>query len=126
MAVVEIMRSRTSRDPLAMHLLRCLALYAAYYQFNFHAEHLPGMQNAAADAISRNNLPMFFSLLPQMPQVIIPHAVTTLLVTTRPDWGSQNWTTAFRSSLMLASHNQLMQRMKDNFLNVMIIIMHIE
>ena len=25
MAVVEILRSRTSRDPLAMHLLRCLA-----------------------------------------------------------------------------------------------------
>ena len=59
MAVVEILRSRTSYDPLAMHLLRCLALYAAYYQFNFCTEHLPGTQNAAADAISRNNLPMF-------------------------------------------------------------------
>jgi len=45
MAVVDILRSRTSRDPLLMHLLCCLVFYAAVYHFNFSAEHLPGTHN---------------------------------------------------------------------------------
>ena len=42
MAVVDVLRSRTSRDPILMHLLRCLVFYAAVYHFDFMAEHLPG------------------------------------------------------------------------------------
>ena len=39
MAVVEILRTRTSRDYSLMHLLRCLAFYAAVYNFDFVAPH---------------------------------------------------------------------------------------
>ena len=35
MAVVDILKSRTSRDQLLMHLLRFLVFYAAFYRFNF-------------------------------------------------------------------------------------------
>ena len=82
-----------------MHLLRCLVFYAAIYQFDFRAEHLPGSHNLAADALSRNNLTLFSSLVSQMQQVAIPHPARDLLVETTPNWGSHKWTILFRNSL---------------------------
>ena len=99
MAVVDVLCSRTARDPLLMHLLRCLVFYAAIYQFDFRAEHLPGSHNMAADALSRNNLTLFSSLVPQMQQVAIPQPARDLLVETTPNWGSHEWTILFRNSL---------------------------
>ena len=75
MAVVDILKSRTSRDQLLMHLLRCLVFYAAFYRFYFVSEHVPGVLNTAADAISRNNVSLFLSLNPQMPRRPIPQLV---------------------------------------------------
>jgi hypothetical protein len=51
MAVVDVLRSRTACDPLLMHPLRCLVLYAASYRFEYRAEHLPGVHNLAANAL---------------------------------------------------------------------------
>lgn len=102
MAVVDLLRSRTSGNPLLMHLLRCLVFYAATYSFDFVAEHIPGIHNTAADALSRNNLILFSSLPPQIPGVSIPQAVLDLLVVSRPDWGSQAWTVLFKNSLTRA------------------------
>ena len=103
-AVVEILRSRTARDPLLMHLLRCVVFYAAVFGFQLIANHVPGVMNTAADAISRDNTDLFLSLVPQIPQVTIPKPVLDLLVTKRPNWGSQEWTSLFVSSLTRASH----------------------
>ena len=83
---------------LVTHLLRCLVFYAVVYHFDFQAEHLPGTHNSAADAISRNNLTLFFSLIPQIPQVLIPQAIRDLLVEFRPNWGSHEWTVSFKNS----------------------------
>ena len=99
MAVVNILNSRTSKDQLFMHLLRCLVFYSAFFRFHFVAEHVPGVLNVAADAISRNNLPLFFSIFPQIPRVAIPQSVLDLLVTRRPNWGSKDWTRQFVCSL---------------------------
>lgn len=99
MSVVDIIKSHTSKDSLLMHLLRCLVFFAAYYGFQFQAENLPGVNNTAADAISRNNVPLFLSLVPQIPQVVIPQPVLDLLIIRRPNWGSQEWTTLFTCSL---------------------------
>ena len=41
-AVVEILTSRTSKDHLLMHLVRCLVFYAAFFGFQFVAQHVPG------------------------------------------------------------------------------------
>ena len=82
-----------------MHFLRCLPFYAANYRFTFEAAHIPGTQNVAADAISRNNIPLFLSLQPQAPQVMIPQSVMELLITRQPDWGSHTWTHLFNASL---------------------------
>ena len=99
MAVVAAVNSRIARDPVLMHLLRCFSFYCAYFKFRFKAEHVPGVMNTAADALSRNNMSLFFSLTPQIPQFPIPPALHSLLMATRPDWGSPAWTQLFTSSL---------------------------
>lgn len=99
MAVVDLLKTCTSRDQLLMHLLRCLVFYAAYFRFHFTAEHVPGVFNTAADAISRDRVSLFLSLVPQIPQMVIPQPVVELLITARPNWGSQNWTRLFTRTL---------------------------
>ena len=106
MAVVELLISRTSQDQLLMHFLRCLSFYAAYFRFQFCATHVPGVQNSAADALSRNNMLLFNSLVPQGRQFLIPSAILDLLVHNRPDWGSQAWTSLLRRSLTGVSPQQ--------------------
>ena len=109
MAVVSLLRSRTSTDPLLMHLLRCMVFYAALFGFDFVSEHIPGVLNTAADAISRNNVPLFVSLVPQVTQVHVPLPVVELLVSRKPDWGSRAWTILFSRSLTRESHRQRRQ-----------------
>ena len=99
MAVVAIMSSGTAGTPLLMHLLRCFSFYSAYYGFHHSCVHIPGVLNVAADALSRNNLSLFLSLAPQVPQSTIPSSLIELLITVRPDWGSPDWTQLFTISL---------------------------
>ena len=99
MAVVNLLKSHASLDPLLMHILRCLAFYIAFYSFHIPAEHIPGILNTAMDALSRNNLSLFHSLVPQSQQVSPTQAVMDLVVNSRPDWGSQVWTHLFVCSL---------------------------
>ena len=92
MAVVSLLKSRTSQDMhmhMHMHMLHCLAFYAAYYNFQITAEHIPGILNTAADALSCNNLSLFHSLVPQSQQVSLPQTVIDLVVNSRPDWGNK-------------------------------------
>ena len=99
MAVVSVLKARTAKTPLLMHLLRCFSFYCAYYRFHTSCVHVPGTLNLAADALSRDNLPLFLSLVPQVPQQVVPPSLMELLVTTRPDWGSPDWTQLFVRSL---------------------------
>ena len=105
-AVVAILNTRTAKTPLLMHLLRCFSFYCAHFGIHFSAAHVPGVSNTAADALSRNNLPLFLSLLPQTPRATLPPSLLELLITSRPDWGSQSWTQLFTRSLMEASPSQ--------------------
>ena len=94
-----VLKSRTSPDHLLAHLLCCLTLYAAIYHFDFTTEHVPGVHNATADTISRNNLTLFSSLSPQTPQVQVSQAVLDLLVVRRPDWGLKEWIQLFNRGI---------------------------
>ena len=47
-----------------MHPVRCLAFITAKFQFLSSASHIPGVENTAADALSRNKLDVFHSILP--------------------------------------------------------------
>jgi hypothetical protein len=106
MAMVAVLNTRTAKTPLLMHLLRCFSFYCAQYGIHFTASHIPGAANTTADALSRNNLTLFASLIPQTPRSIIPPALLELLVTTRPDWGSPSWTGLFARSLAETSPSQ--------------------
>ena len=103
MTVVEVLHSRTASDPLLMHLLLCLVFYAAVHHYDFVGEHIPGKDNIAADALSRNNLALFSCLFPQAMKVPIPQPVLDLLLVVRPNWGSHEWTSLFRDSWTRAS-----------------------
>ena len=59
-AMVEVIDSGSSKeDILIMHLLRCVFFISAHHDFALWATHIPGKNNIAADAISRNNLALF-------------------------------------------------------------------
>ncbi len=62
-AVVHVLKSRTSQQPVMVHLLRCLSFYAAYYRFEYSPLHVPGRLNTAADALSCNNMTLFSLLI---------------------------------------------------------------
>ena len=101
-AVVSVLQTGRARDPTLMHLLRCIHFYSATLQFNYTAAHIAGKLNSAADALSRNKLSQFFSLLPQADHSpsAIPHAVMTLAFQGRLDWTAPQWRKQFRDSLI--------------------------
>ncbi len=62
MAVVAVLKSHTAKDPLLMHLVRCLIFYAAIYRFHTYQE---------------SSTPQtFHSLVPQIPACVeVPQAM---------------------------------------------------
>ena len=65
-AVLAILRSGTSKDKLAIHLMRCLAFFHAEFNLSLEAEHLPSRLNAAANALSTHPLPAGVSRSPML------------------------------------------------------------
>ena len=56
---------RPSRDSQIMHLLWCLFFIKAHFQIELSISHIQGSDNTQADAISRNQLPLFLSQVPE-------------------------------------------------------------
>ena len=71
-AVVAILNQSLSRDKEVMHLVRCLAFTTAKFQFLLSASHIPGVENTAADALSRKNW-MFSTLSTLRPTPLLLH-----------------------------------------------------
>lgn len=82
-------------------LLRCLFFYEARYGFVYKAEHVPGRCNRAADALSRDNVNLFFTLIPQAQSQAT--MISGLLVEALGDktirWTSPRWKKVFTDSL---------------------------
>ena len=97
-AVVTIIASGAAKDDCLAHLLCALFFVEAKFQFVAIAEHIPGVQNTVADALSRNNLDIMHSLSPQVLQrpTPVPHALVEAL-TAHNNWQAQNWTTWFNT-----------------------------
>ena len=100
-AVVVMINKHTSKHPMAMHLLRCLFFICARSNITLSAEHIAGISNEAADALSRNNLPAFFLKVPSAARAAsaIPPALIEILINQRPNWLSAEWSSAFQACL---------------------------
>ena len=61
LSIVQAWARQSSKHPNLMQLLRTLFLVAAQHNFTICMSHLPGRLNLIADALSRNNLPMFIT-----------------------------------------------------------------
>lgn len=64
MAVVHVVNAQTSREPTIMHMRRCLHFFSAHYMFRLRAVHIAGINNTAADALSRNLWHVFIQVCP--------------------------------------------------------------
>jgi hypothetical protein len=103
-AVVMAVNRGSARDPSLSHLFRILALVTAILGIHTTAKHLPGTQNTSADALSRNKLPLFFSLNPQASPVpaIVPQELRSLVFNTQLQWTSPSWVHLLSSSFITA------------------------
>ena len=98
MAVVDIIADIYSREPHLIHLVRLLVFFASLHSFWFTSEHIPGLRNEFADALSRNKASLFLSQVPQASQnpASIPPPLVTLIAQSRP-WTSTAWMAQFEN-----------------------------
>jgi len=95
MGTVAVVNSGYSKAASVMHLLRCLFFIRACFQFTLQAVHTPGVQNSWADAVSRDNISLFLSQVPnpkRVHQTTIPRSLAALLLDQHVDWTSESWT----------------------------------
>ena len=82
-AVVAIVNSGRSKVEKVMHLMRCLSFFLARWEMSLVCSHIPGIQNGAADALSRVALSSFQLLMPGASKVPteLPDSMLDCLVT---------------------------------------------
>ena len=73
-AVVHILLARTSKVPCIMQLLRHLLSAAARFNFTFTSQHIPGVHNHIADALSHFHWQAFRHLAPMAQAHPVPIA----------------------------------------------------
>ena len=103
-AVVEMLGAGYSKEPNLMHLLRCLFLVAAFNELSLRPMWIPGSNYKVADAVSRNNMAMFWLQAPRArpAPVELPPVLMDLLIDRRSDWTSPAWCQWFKSYVPLA------------------------
>ena len=108
MAVVEILKTCTSKNPSIMHLLCCLHFFTAKWDIRLEVEHIPGLANTVADAILRNFMQVFRREAPQANTTPIPilPSLWELVVSVQPDWTSPTWREKLAAFLTKVSPNQ--------------------
>ena len=107
-AVVAVLSSCTACNPQLMHLLRCLFFFQAQFGFELRAQQVPGSQNTAADALSRNRVEQFHSLLPQASPspTQIPAALLQMLLDLSHSWTSPCWNFLLGNCLLKVSRSR--------------------
>ena len=100
---VSAINSGYSRVQGILHLLRCLFFIRAHYGIHIRAVHIPGNKNVLADAISRDNLSLLFSQVPEAASghTLVPQDLVEVLVNKQVEWTSASWCQQFRNCLRL-------------------------
>ena len=99
-AVVAALASYSARDLPLVHLLRSLFFIKAHFDFEHKVVHILGEENGIADALSRNDMSIFSSLLQQAAPLpfAIPQSLIELLSDRSILWTSPHWRGLLRSS----------------------------
>lgn len=102
MSVVDIVNDIYSKESHLIHLVRLLVVFAAHHGFWFSSKHIPGIENGAADAISRGNICLFLSQVPTAAHrpSVIPLPLLDL-VCQDAVWTSTAWIERFSAILQL-------------------------
>ena len=84
-----------------MHLLCALWFFVAFYDIDHSIEHIAGVNNCAADMLSRNNMSEFFLSYPQVSRLpaLLPLPLRQILNPQGPDWTSPTFGRLFRSTI---------------------------
>ena len=91
-SVVEVGTVRTLQWHIAM--LRCLFFLEAKFNLALTTVHVSGVDNGAVDAVSRNELDVFFCLCPQAQQTAKPMSGDLIRRLVLNEWGtSDTWKT---------------------------------
>ena len=115
MSVVNVIAANTSKDKTIMNLLQGLHFICAFYNINLRATHIQGTKNLSVDAVSRDNLQVFFRENPTANKepTQIPEQLWEVLVLSQPDWLSQSWRGLLVTSLktvLQTAHVEATQR----------------
>ena len=92
--IVHTISSGKSTEPLVMQLLKGLYLFAMEHAFCFTAAHIAGVENGAANALSRNQAHLFLTRDPQAapaPDTLPESLLSLFLVETTLDWLLESW-----------------------------------
>lgn len=76
---IAVVEAINARDAHLMHLIRLLVFFVSYHSFWFNAAHAARKDNSLADALFRDNIPLFLLQVPSaspQPTAIAPSIVT--------------------------------------------------
>ena len=75
----------------------------AHFSITVEALHIPGVENTAADAISRNDISCFMQATPEatLDPALTTEKLVQKLVRLRPDWTSSLWAQLFKDCCRL-------------------------
>uniref|UniRef100_A0A1X7U058 Uncharacterized protein n=1 Tax=Amphimedon queenslandica TaxID=400682 RepID=A0A1X7U058_AMPQE len=94
MAVMQRLNAGSAREPLFNHL-RVFVMLLAHLEVSLLADHIAGVQNSEADALSRNNAPLFFSICPQALRspTVVPELIKIVFLGREGFWALKAWMT---------------------------------
>jgi len=98
LSLVKAINKGSSKDVMVMHLLRCLWFFQAIFDISIHVSHIPGVQNCAADMLSRNQITKFLHCYPDsspLPEPI-PSSLIQMISPKQHDWISPAFLCCFR------------------------------
>jgi hypothetical protein len=105
MAVVYAVNKGAARNPHLTRLLCVLGFLCGVHSITLTAQHIAAVRNVAADALSRNQLSVFFTSCPQatpMPSRV-PLCLQELVLDQSLCWTSPSWKQRFTTMLTTVS-----------------------
>ena len=80
----------SSKEPMVMHLLRCLWFFSAFFYVTIYESHIPGVLNNAADMLYRDGATQFLRSHPQASHrpTQVPTPLLHIISPKQLDWTS--------------------------------------